>query len=79
VYFAGHWGRHHPFYWGAWWPCGGYGYRSWFFYNGAYFDILAPVPDFWCGDAVYIDEYGDEYILVNPVYPGVYYRLGVRF
>ncbi len=80
AYFRGHWGRYHPFFWGnVWW----YGPRcypnSWFWYDGAYFTILEPIPDPWCYDEVYVDEYNGDYVLVNPVYPGVYFRLGVRF
>ena len=76
-YFRGHWGREHRFYWGAWGQtCG---YDSWFFYNGAYFNILDPVPVAWCGDVVYVDEYGDGYVVVNPLYPHIVIRLGVRF
>lgn len=76
-----HWGRDHRFYWGQ---CNWYGPRfyvgSYFWYNDGYFVLVESVPDYWDEEVVYveyIDGYG--YALVNPMYPGVYYHLSVRF
>lgn len=76
-----HWGRDHRFYWGQ---CNWYGPRfyvgSYFWYNDGYFVLVESVPDYWDEEVVYVeyvDGYG--YALVNPLYPGVYYHLSVRF
>jgi len=79
-YFRGRWGRDHHFFWGR---CVWYGPRfyvgSFFWYDGAYFVIVEPVPDYWYDDEVYVDETDSGYVLVNPLYPGVYFRLNVQF
>lgn len=79
-YFRGHWGDGNRFYWGRcnWWGPRFY-VGSYFRYNDVYFVILEPVPDYWYDDVVYVDEIGNEYVLVNPLHPGVYFRLDVRF
>jgi len=80
-YFVGHWGSGNRFYWGS---CNWYGPRfgvgSWFWFNGAGFEIIDPIPPYWYDGEVYVeyvDGYG--YVLVNPTFPGVYYHVGVRF
>jgi len=68
-YFRGHFGHDHDFYWGH---CAWYGPRfyvgSRFWYGGAWFVIVDPVPDFWGDEAVYVDEIDGVYYLVNPIY-----------
>jgi hypothetical protein len=80
-YFAAHWGYGHPFYLGNcyWWGPRFY-VGSYFWYGGAYFLIIDPIPYDWWYDDVYVewvDGYG--YVLADPVYPGVYFHIGVRF
>lgn len=80
-YFVGHWGVGNRFYFGRcnWWGPR-FGVGSYFWYNGAYFTIIDPVPAYWYDDEVYVDwvdDYG--YVLINPTFPGVYYHVGVRF
>lgn len=80
-YFRGHYGRDHVFFWGH---CGWYGrpyyVGSRFQYGGAWFVIVDPLPDYWIlDDGYYIDEYGDEYYIINPLYPGVRVRVSVYF
>jgi len=79
-FFVGHWGAYHPFYWGA---CNWWGPRfypgSYFWFGGAYFVIVDPIPDYWYDDQVYVDEYDGGYWLVNPLYPGVRFAVTVRF
>ncbi len=79
-YFRGRWGREHHFYWGR---CVWYGPRfyvgSFFWYNDAYFVVVEPIPYDWYDDEVYVDETDSGYVLVNPRYPGVYFRLNVQF
>ncbi len=79
-YFRGRWGRDNHFYWGRcnWWGPRFY-VGSYFWYNDAYFVIVEPIPYDWYNDEVYVDEIDGVYVLVNPLYPGVYFRLGVRF
>ncbi len=80
-WFGGHYGRGNYFYWGRceWFGGPRFGVGSWFWFNDAYFVILEPIPYDWYDDEVYVDEYGDGYVLINPRYPGVYFRVGVRF
>lgn len=80
-YWGRHWGRDHRFFWGH---CAWYGPRfypgSYFWYNGVYFVIIEQVPDYWYDEEVYVeyvDGYG--YALVNPLFPGIRYHIGVRF
>jgi hypothetical protein len=80
-YFRGHWGDGNRFYWGRcnWWGPRFY-VGSYFWFNDAYWTIVDPIPYDWYDDEVYVewvDGYG--YVLVNPNYSGVYYRVGVRF
>ena len=80
-YFVGHWGGYNRFYWGN---CNWYGPRfgvgSYFWFNGGYFTIIDPVPPFWYDEEVYVDWVdGYGYVLINPMFPGVYYHVGVRF
>ncbi len=81
-YFFGHWGREHRFFWGRcnWWGPRFY-VGSYFWYNDAYFVIVEPIPADWYDDEVYVDEPYDNgvYYLVNPLYPSMMVRLGVRF
>ena len=80
-YFRSHWGYDHRFYWGH---CNWWGPRfavgSYFWYGGGYWIIVDEIPYDWYDDEVYVeyvDGYG--YALINPVFPGVYYHVGVRF
>jgi len=79
-YFGEHWGAYHPFYWGR---CNWYGRPYWpgsyFWFGGAYFVIEDEIPVDWYDDEVYVDEYDGGYFLVNPLYPGVRFAVGVRF
>jgi hypothetical protein len=80
-YFYGHWGREHAFYWGHcnWWGPR-FGIGSYFWFGGGYWTIIDPVPPYWYDDEVYVEWVpGYGYALVNPLYPQVYFHVGVRF
>lgn len=80
-YFRGHWGDGNRFYWGRcnWWGPRFY-VGSYFWFNDAYWTIVDPIPYDWYDDEVYVDWVdGYGYVLVNPLYPGVYFHVGVRF
>src|ERR1700690_3254067 len=72
-YFDHHYGRRHPFYfYEVYWagePCI---VNSTFWYDGAGFVIVEPVPVSWCGGPLYIEEADDYYVIMNPYYPGFY-------
>ena len=81
-YFRGHWGEGNRFYWGRceWFGGPRFGVGSWFGFGGGYWSIVEPIPYWWYDDEVYVewvDGYG--YVLVDPNYPGVYFRVGVQF
>jgi hypothetical protein len=81
-FFESHWGERHRFYWNH---CGWYGPRfyvgSYFWYDGAYFEIVDTVPSYWYDDPIYVvyDEACGCYYVVDPVYPGVRIHVGIRF
>ena len=80
-FFVAHWGYAHPFFWGH---CQWFGPRfypgSYFWFDGVDFVIIEAVPDYWYDDEVYVDYIdGYGYALVNPMYPGVHYRIDIRF
>jgi hypothetical protein len=80
-YWGRHWGYGHRFYWNH---CEWYGPRfypgSYFWYGGVYFVVIEPVPDYWYDEEVYVDYIdGYGYALINPMYPGVYYHIDIRF
>jgi hypothetical protein len=80
-YFGSHWGGYNRFYWGGcnWWGPR-FGVGSWFWFGGGYWTIIEPIPYWWYDDEVYVDWVdGYGYALIDPLYPGVYFRLGVRF
>ncbi len=81
AYFGSHWGGYNRFYFGncVWFGGPRWGIGSYFWFNGAYFSIVEPVPFGWYDDEVYVDDIDGVYYLVNPSYPGVYIRVGVRF
>jgi hypothetical protein len=81
-YFAAHWGPAHPFFWGrvGWWgPRWAIGSRFWF--GGAWFSIIDPIPYYWYNDQVTViyDEDCGCYYAVDPVYPGVRIHIGIVF
>lgn len=81
-YWERHWGARHPFYWGH---CGWYGPRwavgSYFWYDGAYFEVIDSIPPYWYEGQVVIvyDPLCDCYYAVNDAYPGVRIHIGIRF
>lgn len=80
-YWDHHYGERHRFFWNH---CQWYGPRfypgSYFWYSGVYFVIVEPVPDYWDNDEVYVEYFdGYGYALVNPMYPGVHYRIDIQF
>jgi hypothetical protein len=73
-YFRGHYGRGHEFrvYSLPFMFEGGY---PRFQYNGYWFTMMDPYPEYWGADwyqtdDVYVDYYGDGYYLFNRRYPG---------
>lgn len=80
-YFGAHWGGYNRFYFGncVWFGGPRWGIGSYFWFNGAYFSIVDPVPYGWYDDEVYVDDIDGVYYLVNPSFPGVLIRVGVRF
>jgi hypothetical protein len=80
-YFSAHWGYGNRFYMAHcnWWGPR-FGVGSYFWFGGGYWTIIEPIPPYWYDDEVYVDYVdGYGYALVNPVYPGVYFHVGVRF
>jgi len=80
AYFGAHWGYGHQFYW---YHCRWWGPRfvvgSRFYYGGAWFMIVDPIPDYWGDGYVYIDDIDGVYYLVNPLYPGTHIVVNVVF
>jgi hypothetical protein len=80
-YFAAHWGYGNRFYMGHcnWWGPR-FGVGSYFWFGGGYWTIINPIPVDWYDDEVYVDYVdGWGYVLINPLYPHIYYQVGVRF
>lgn len=75
-YFHSNFGREHSFgFRGAQWQGRPFFRGSRFFYGGAWFVLGYDVPLGWYDCPTYIDEYGNDYYLYCPLYPGI--RLGV--
>jgi hypothetical protein len=79
-FFAAHWGAYNRFYFGGcnWWGPQFY-VGSYFWYNGAYFEIVDPIDPLWYDEEVYVDYYDGGYYLVNPFRPGIRFAVRVRF
>jgi hypothetical protein len=79
-YYGRHFGGDHRFYWQH---CRWHGPRfypgSSFWYGGAWFVIVDPVPDYWGDEYVYIEEIDGFYYVVNPMYPGQRFIVTVIF
>jgi hypothetical protein len=80
-YWRGHYGPGYRYGWGRTrWIGRPYFAGSRFFVGGYWFVLVEPVPVYWYGDPYYV-EYDPHfgYVLVNPVYPGVYVGVNVIF
>lgn len=80
-FFQSRWGADHRFFFGHcnWWGPR-FGIGSYFWYDGGYWVIVDEIPYDWYDDEVYVDYVdGYGYALINPIYPGIRYHVGVRF
>src|SRR5271154_3371433 len=79
-FFAAHWGGYNRFYFGGCnWGGPQFYVGSYFWYNGAYFEIVDPIDPLWYDEEVYVDYYDGGYYLVNPFRPGIRFAVRVRF
>ena len=77
-YFDHHYGRGHHFRWDRCrWSGPRFYIGSFFLYGDFWFVIVDPVPPYWYGGDVYVEDMDGNYYILNPMYPGIAIRVNV--